>query len=193
MRLAIDKFAIYAFAICTVLELVNRRLCPVGKGSQILQLCRSVSSCPTSWQASTTPLVVLISRCLVHFALLYTTSHERVCSASPLPPFTLLSTSLSRIWFWCGAVSQWHTLWAMWMEPLLNSQVLESGRLVIAFKEGGGCNPEIEMPAYHLDLEFKGADQAEWWRCDWILCKFILLRHRLYHDVSDCSLKAGDN
>lgn len=67
MLLAIDEWAINAFAICT-LELVKRRFCPVEKGSQILQLCRSISSCPTSWPASTTLLVMLIIRCLVGFS-----------------------------------------------------------------------------------------------------------------------------
>lgn len=96
----------------------------------------------------------------------------------PSPTSARLS---SRIWFWCGAVSQWHTLWGMWMEPLLNSQVFESGRLVIAFKAGRKKkinNPEIEMPAYHLGLEFKGTGQAEWWLCYRRLCKYVLFWHR---------------
>lgn len=60
------------------------------------------------------------------------------------------------------------------MEPLLNSEVFEARRLDIAFKARGKNkknNPEIEMPACQLGLEFKGTALAKWRLCNRTLSK----------------------
>lgn len=120
-------------AICTICKSKNTEDAILEDKEAIF--CRSISSYPTYWHASTALLLMLISRCSFIFIRcdMPQVTNKQLCFTSPTlhPPHT----SLGRIWFWCGAVSQWHTLWSMWMEPLLNSQALESGRLVIACKE----------------------------------------------------------